>query len=90
MKKLFILFSMCFLYQDVLLAQNSLKDSTNVLTDSTLKVFNQYTLFLDDLNHKDFKDLVSNRVEQSQFVLVGESHGITEVGEITNLFYDLG
>ncbi|GAB5554142.1 MAG: hypothetical protein Sapg2KO_37330 [Saprospiraceae bacterium] len=45
---------------------------------------------VDDLNEKAFVDLAKDKLKNSQFVMVGEQHGIQEVAKVTDVFYQLG
>ncbi len=46
-----------------------------------------YSFTSSNLKEGNFKDLVIPKIEKSQFVFLGEHHGIVEVGKITNLLY---
>lgn len=63
----------------------------------TVSIFAQETTDLsafyfevDQLSEKSFTDIAKNKLENSQFVLVGEQHGIQEVAKVTDVFYQLG
>lgn len=47
-----------------------------------------YAFGVDELDTEQLNQYVQPKIEESQFVLLGESHGVTEVGEITNYLYN--
>ncbi|MCE7994776.1 MAG: hypothetical protein HEP71_22565 [Roseivirga sp.] len=49
-----------------------------------------HILNIDDLNDPAFVQLMKNKLTNSQFVFVGEQHGIKEAAVVTNSFYNLG
>lgn len=69
-----ILFLCLFINSAFLIAQEAPSLKNHSFTSSNLK-------------EGSFKDLVLPKIAKSQFVFLGEHHGIVEVGEITNLLY---
>ncbi|SFR48808.1 hypothetical protein SAMN04490243_2168 [Robiginitalea myxolifaciens] len=54
--------------------------------DSLLKA---HTIFANDFEEPVIADYLKDKISSSQFILLGETHGIVEVGEITNSLYDM-
>lgn len=52
-------------------------------------ILEEYSLKINDINDNALTAYLNPKIEQSQFVLLGESHGIVEVGEITDHLYGL-
>lgn len=52
-------------------------------------ILEEYTLKTEKINDETLTKYLLPKIEQSQFILLGESHGIMEVGEITNHLYQL-
>jgi hypothetical protein len=50
---------------------------------------NDYILNVDDLTNNDFVSLIKSKLANSQFVFVGEQHGIKAAAEVTNVLYNL-
>lgn len=49
-----------------------------------------HILNIDDLSDPAFVQLMNSKLTNSQFVFVGEQHGIKEAAVVTNAFYNLG
>lgn len=49
----------------------------------------KHTFNTKDLNSNQLTQFFSNKIENTQFIMLGEQHGIREVGEITNTLYNL-
>lgn len=49
-----------------------------------------YSMNIDDLNDPEFVKLVKSKLTKSQFVFIGEQHGIKEAAMATNAFYNIG
>ncbi len=60
----------------------------SILTAQVEKI-DEHIFFIDSLDDQNFKDLINSKLQNSQFILLGEQHGIKEVGEITGVLYDL-
>lgn len=58
----------------------------NVQAQSTIK---KHSFSLNDLNADEFADFFSKKIEDTQFIMLGEQHGIKEVGQLTNTLYNL-
>ncbi|WP_298516701.1 hypothetical protein [uncultured Kordia sp.] len=48
-----------------------------------------YSFGVNDLNSNQFAQFFSKKIKNTQFIMLGEQHGIQEVGEITNALYNL-
>ena len=75
-------FIMKYLFLPVLLFSNLLLAQT----DSLLK---EHIFEIDALTEKQFVDFIDMVSPNNQFILIGEQHGIKEVGAFTNVVYDL-
>lgn len=49
----------------------------------------QHAFSVNDLNSKQFSSFFSEKVKNTQFIMLGEEHGIQEVGHITNTLYNI-
>lgn len=49
-----------------------------------------YSMNIDDLNDPEFVKLVKSKLTNSQFIFIGEQHGIKEAAVATNAFYNIG
>ncbi len=49
-----------------------------------------HVLNVSDLNDPELLKLVNSKLTNSQFVFVGEQHGIKEAAVVTNVFYNMG
>ena len=49
-----------------------------------------FSIQLDDLEGQQFRSFMEDRLQNSQFVFIGEQHGIKEAGVFTNVVYNLG
>ena len=56
---------------------------------TTAELLAEYSFSVDDLSDPMLTKLVSSKIEESQFILIGESHGIVEAGVATQYFYEL-
>lgn len=54
--------------------------------DSLLKA---HTIYANDFEETAITQYLNDRISSSQFILLGETHGIVEVGEITNSLYNM-
>ncbi|GAB5531904.1 MAG: hypothetical protein Roseis3KO_36810 [Roseivirga sp.] len=50
----------------------------------------EYVLNISDLNDPKAIELINSKLTNSQFVFVGEQHGIKEAAVVTNILYNLG
>lgn len=69
-----LLFSLFFLFQ--IEGQSELR-----ITENSFQI--------NDLQDKRFKEFTTNKLNNTQFVFIGEQHGIAEVGIFTNALYNL-
>lgn len=54
-----------------------------------VKTKNSFGIVTDSLNNHELKEFISSKIASSQFLMIGEQHGIKEVGEITSWIYTL-
>ncbi|WP_299218065.1 hypothetical protein [uncultured Aquimarina sp.] len=47
------------------------------------------SFFIADISNSKFTQFIKPKIQESQFVFLGEQHGIIEVGEITSLLYNI-
>lgn len=71
-----------------LLISTSLLSTIMIQAQDKVSLSN-YSFQVDDLTDDKFVSLTKQRLENSQFVFVGEQHGIKEVGHFTNAIYDI-
>ncbi len=64
------------------LTLNNLVAQSNILKDNSFTVTK--------LSSEKLQTFLKNKIEGSQFIMLGEQHGIKEVGEITNELYNIG
>lgn len=55
-----------------------------------LELIQKHSFSVPELSDTQFKDFIKPRIQESQFVFLGEQHGIIEVGEATSILYTLG
>ena len=67
-----------------------------IVSLNTLKVFAQegklldsYMITSDSLNSSVLTEFLSPKIASSQFIMIGEQHGLKEVGDFTNLIYNI-
>ena len=48
----------------------------------------EHILHINDLSEKAFTSFIEEQLSETQFILVGEQHGIKDVGEITNAIFN--
>jgi len=63
---------------------------TNQASAQKPKPLENYIITTDSLGSSEMTEFFSSKIATSQFVMVGEQHGLKEVGEITSLFYNMG
>ncbi|MGB0887434.1 MAG: hypothetical protein ACPGSL_04875 [Vicingaceae bacterium] len=54
-----------------------------------VKTLSNYVITSDSLNSSVFREFIGSKIASSQFIMVGEQHGLREVGEITSLIYNI-
>ena len=54
-----------------------------------LELIKKHSFSVPELSDAQFKDFIQPRIAESQFVFLGEQHGIIEVGQATSLLYTL-
>ncbi len=59
------------------------------LSSSHSQNIEKYSFQVDQLSDNKFVDFTKEQLEHSQFIFVGEQHGIAEVGLVTNALYNL-
>ncbi len=50
---------------------------------------NEHTFTVNELTSEKLQSFIKEKIKPSQFIMLGEQHGIKEVGEITNTLYNL-
>lgn len=54
-----------------------------------LELIKKHSFSVSELSDAQFKNFIQPRIQESQFVFLGEQHGIFEVGEATSILYTL-
>ncbi len=55
-----------------------------------IELIQKHSFSVPELSDTQFKDFMQPRIQESQFVFLGEQHGIVEVGQATSMLYSLG
>lgn len=69
------------------IAITSLTTTTIIAQEETS--LDKYIITTDSFENPSLKELLSSKVASSQFVMIGEQHGIKEVGDFTKFTYQL-
>ncbi len=64
--------------------------SSLTLFAQNIEGIKKHSFSVPELSDTQFKNFIQPRIQESQFVFLGEQHGIIEVGEATNILYTLG
>jgi len=48
-----------------------------------------HAVLFSSLNTKELEDFFKKKIENTQFIMLGEQHGIKEAGQVTNTLYDM-
>ncbi len=78
-------FYMKFRILTVLISLSSLS-----LFAQDIELIKKHSFSVSELSDTQFRDFIQPRIQESQFVFLGEQHGIVEVGEATRILYTLG
>lgn len=64
--------------------------SSLTLFAQNIELIQKHSFSVPELSDTQFKDFIQPRIQESQFVFLGEQHGIVEVGQATSTLYSLG
>lgn len=64
--------------------------SSLTLFSQNIELIQKHSFSVPELSDAQFKDFIKPRIQESQFVFLGEQHGIIEVGQATSILYTLG